>query len=151
MHVVFATSESVDAVYRSELGIAAAFALLVALTVLSVGLRSQVLAWRSSLAVGLGLFFICGAVVRHTRESRFLALDATPGQIALSFVGDQGLVTIPRDQIAEVLFGYDGKYSPSCHIAVVDKGGERYQSALLANHHDPCKEYRRRIVQLLGI
>ncbi len=151
MHFVFAGRESVDALYHSNLGIAAAFALLMAVAVLAAGMRRQVFAWKSSVAVALGIYFVCAAVVRQGHDSRFLALDATPGRLELSFPRDPSSVSVPRDQIEAVLFGYDGRYSHFCHIAVVLKGGTRYQSALLDNFHEPCREYRRRIVQMMGI
>jgi hypothetical protein len=78
-------------------------------------------------------------------------MDVATDQFSLWFFNDPSPVVVRRDRVESVLFGYDGKYSHFCHVKIVMKSGDSYQSALTPTEKDVCKAYRRQIVQLMAL
>ena len=151
MHIVFDTNEAVGLAFRSAIGTAGLFALLLAVVLWAAGRQNRAFGWRFSLCVSVVLFVSCIAVARHTRDSRFVEMDVAADQLSLSFFNDPSREVARRDQVESVLFGYDGKYSHFCHVKIVMKSGDSYQSALTPAEKDVCRAYRRQIVQLMAL
>jgi hypothetical protein len=151
VHIVFATNEAVGLAFRSAIGTAGLLALLAAVVLGAAGRQNRAFGWRFSLCASVVLFAGCVAITRHTRDSRFFEMDAAPDQLSLSFFSEPGPVVVRRDQVESVLFGYDGKYSHFCHVKIVMKSGDTYESALTPTEKDVCKAYRRQIVQLMAL
>ena len=151
MHIVFATNEAVGLAFRSAIGTAALFALLAAAVLWVAGHRDRSYGWRLCLCASV-VFFVGGvAIARHTRDSRYFEMDVAPDQLSLWFFNDPSPVVARRGQVESVLFGYDGKYSYLCHVKIVMKSGDSYQSVLIPTERDVCKAYRRQIVQLMAL
>jgi hypothetical protein len=151
VHIVFATNEAVGLAFRSTIGTAGLFALLVAVILGAAGRQNRAFGWRFSLCASVVFFVGCVAVARHTRDSRFFEMNVAADQLSLSFFNDPSPVVAQRDQVESVLFGYDGRYSHFCHVKIVMKSGDSYQSALTPTEKDVCKAYRRQIVQLMAL
>jgi hypothetical protein len=151
VHVVFATNEAVGLAFRSAIGTAGLFAFLAAVVLWAAGRQHRAFGWRFSLCASVVLFTGCVAVARHARDSRFFEINVAPDQLSLSFFNDPSPVVVRRDQVESVLFGYDGKYSHFCHVKIVMKSGDSYESALTPAEKDVCKAYRRQIMQLMAL
>lgn len=75
MHIVFDTHEAVGLAFRSAIGTAGLFALLVAVALWAAGHQNGAFGWRFSLGASALFFVGCVAVVRHTRDCRFFEMD----------------------------------------------------------------------------
>lgn len=83
---------------------------------------------------------------------RFVSAALSPAGAELQFAGPfDAPVMLPREGIAEVLFGFPGKSADTCTITFVTKTGERYRSGTSNRRQADCKALRGEMLTYLGL
>lgn len=151
MNIVFITPA--QATHAFEQG--GLLALIISLGVLAALLPPKVRAGvgnRFAVLAPVTVFAILLSLSAWLSYGRFVSTALSPTGAELQFTGPfNAPVILPRQRIAEVLFGFPGKSADTCTITFVTKTGDRYRSATSNRRQADCKALRGEMLIALGL
>jgi hypothetical protein len=152
MLLTFASADDVYADYVSVLlwGVIVVVGTIIILGAANKGSPSEV---RTSTAIKIGCFAYLLLAVASYRETcgSFIGADIGADAATLHFAGAlYPSVTLKREQIREVLFGFPGRGKPhTCYLKFVTTSGETYRSA--PTQGTACKVQQTQVNALMSL